>query len=105
MTDDIILDSDLVPPRVSLITKFENPAYIAECPMHESIHHRGGSVTSRQEQVNGVGSLKNNKKTEEAPEKTFMSNPTYGVPFTEDPAIIEDSEIHNATIEQKKAEP
>ncbi|XP_022782763.1 low-density lipoprotein receptor-related protein 6-like [Stylophora pistillata] len=105
MTDDIILDSDLVPPRVSLITKFENPAYIAECPMHESTHHSGGSVTSRQEQVNGVGSLKNNKKTEKAPERTFMSNPTYGVPFTEDPAIIEDSEIRNATIEQKKAEP
>ena len=33
-----------------------------------------------------------------------MSNPTYGVPFTKDPAIIEDSENRYATIEEKKTE-
>ena len=104
-TDNIYLHSDLVHSRANSIATFENPGYIAEFPMYESIPHRGGSVTSRQEQVNGVASFENNNATQEAPEKTFLSNPTYGLPFGEDPAITEDSQNRYATIEQKKTEP
>ena len=104
-TDEIYLDSDFVHPRANSMVTFENPGYAAENTTHESVHHRSGSVTSRQEQVNGVGSLDNNNATQQATEKTFLSNPTYGVPFTKDPTNIEDSENRYATIEEKKTEP
>ena len=104
-TDEIYLDSDFVHPRANSMVTFENPGYVGENTTFESIHHRSGSVISRQEQVNGVGSLDNNNATQQATEKTFMSNPTYGVPFTKDPTNIEDSENRYATIEEKKTEP
>ena len=102
--DEIYLDSDFAHPRANFTVTFENLGYAAENTTHESVHHRSGSVTSRQEQVNGVGSLDNNNATQQVTEKTVMSNPTYGVPFTKDPAIIEDSENRYATIEEKKTE-